>query len=43
MVDPCSVTSDNVTQKGITFLMIPVQKPITDVQMVMPLLFHEQL
>jgi hypothetical protein len=41
MTDPCSVTSDNVAQEGITFLMISVQKATADVQMVMPLLFHE--
>jgi hypothetical protein len=39
MMDSCFLTHDNVTQKGITFLMIPVQKKGTDVQMVMPMLF----
>lgn len=39
MMHSCSLTHDNVTQKGITFLMIPVQKKGTDAQMVMPLLF----
>jgi hypothetical protein len=33
MMDPCFLSHDNVTQKGITFLMIP------DVQMVMPMLW----
>jgi hypothetical protein len=41
MMDPCSVTMDNVTQEGTTFLMISVQKATAHVQMVMSLLFHE--
>lgn len=35
------ITSDNVTQKGVIFLKIPVQKAVTDVQTVISVLFHE--
>jgi hypothetical protein len=41
VVDPHFITGDSVTQKDVTFFMIPVQKSVTDVQMVMPMLFHE--
>jgi hypothetical protein len=39
MTDSCFLNHDNVTQNGITFLMIPVLKKGTDAQMVMPMLF----
>jgi hypothetical protein len=41
MVDPCFVTVDRVVQKGVTLLMILAQKVVTDVQMVLPVLFYE--
>jgi hypothetical protein len=40
-MDPHFITSDIVTQKGITFLMIPANKVLTDIKMDMPVLFHE--
>jgi hypothetical protein len=39
LVDTCFVTSDNATQKGVTCLVILIQKVVTHVQMVMPVLF----
>jgi hypothetical protein len=41
VVDPRSITSDNVTQKGVTILMVSVQKALTDVQMVTSMPFCE--
>jgi hypothetical protein len=41
MVDLHFITSDNATQKGIIFLMIPAQKAVTDVQMVASVPFSE--
>jgi hypothetical protein len=41
MVDLRFITSDNETQKGVTFLMILVEKPIYGFQKVTPILFHE--
>jgi len=38
MVGPHFITSDNVMQKGIVFLMIPVKKVVTDAQTFMPIL-----
>jgi len=32
MVDPYFVTSDSMMQKGVTFLMVPAQNVVTDVQ-----------
>jgi hypothetical protein len=41
MVHSHFITSDNVSKKGITFLMILVQKVVTDVQMLMQVLLRE--
>jgi hypothetical protein len=38
MMDPYFLTHDNVTQKGITFSITPIQKKCAGVQMVLPLL-----
>jgi hypothetical protein len=41
MVELHFITNDSATQENITFLMIPAQMAVTDVQTVMPVLFHE--
>jgi hypothetical protein len=41
MTDPQFITSDNATQKGITFLMITTEQVVTKGQMIMPVLFYE--
>jgi hypothetical protein len=41
VVDPSFITSDYATEKVITFLMIPIQKAITNVQMDTQMLFGE--
>jgi hypothetical protein len=41
MVDLYFVTSDIATKKGLTFLMIPVEQVVTDIQMIMLRQFSE--
>jgi hypothetical protein len=41
MVDPHFGTSDNATNIGLTFLMIPVQKVVTDIKIFMLVQFSE--
>jgi hypothetical protein len=41
VMDPCFITSGLVTQKGITILVMAVQRAITDVQTITCMLFCE--
>jgi hypothetical protein len=41
VVDPSFSTNENVTQKGITCFMIPIQKAVPDIETVTSMLFPE--